>query len=32
MNFVGLFVEIDSDWRSGVYAVLPYEAGMSYFP
>ena len=33
MNFVGLFVGGSTAAGSqGVYAVLPYEAGMSYFP
>ena len=33
MNFVGLFVGGSTATGSqGVYAVLPYEAGMSYFP
>jgi porin len=33
MNFVGLFVGgSTSTGTLGVYAVLPYEAGMSYFP
>lgn len=33
MNFVGLFVGGSTVAGSqGVYAVLPYEAGMSYFP
>lgn len=33
MNFVGLFVGgSTATGTQGVYAVLPYEAGMSYFP
>jgi len=33
MNFVGLFVGgSTATGAQGVYAVLPYEAGMSYFP
>ncbi|MBW4038351.1 MAG: carbohydrate porin [Acidobacteria bacterium] len=33
MNFVGLFVGgSTASGSQGVYAVLPYEAGMSYFP
>lgn len=33
MNFVGLFVGgSTATGAPGVYAVLPYEAGMSYFP